>query len=439
NRTWTFSFQHSEDTFAAAAPALLRLTDAGTAYFNGLSSSGKDEFFNELKRELILAIPIDESRISTSGKYQYDTSTPTKQILISFEFASTRNLTQRNTKSLIDDLNTLVTQRDYSPISFYSLTSYLDKDYGCQAKPNLWDKYKTKLLILFLALLLILVLFMMARIRNNEGNNWAIIQIALIILDFALDVAFILNNGRDVEWIYLPSLLFLLIPIVCNCIIAFSIFVHEHEHNKAFLKWSNLNVKFVPAFTVLAAADIEALNILGSRLAGLNAFSAPFSEKAMAWIFWASTFNMFIEDLPQLIIQVLYQRNTVSYDIIPLLTLITSALMLSINVLGRVYQIIHYLRQGQLRYAIPPTQYEDKDSYFSQDQKAAEGIQSTNIQQEVVNAHIVTVAQSEASSPTPMITSDPGAGAGAHYVVYTEENNNYSDATGHQPTTQNYT
>ncbi|CAG8617167.1 5530_t:CDS:10 [Ambispora gerdemannii] len=439
NRTWGLLYNQPEETFAATTITLLRLTRDGSKYFNELSSSERSEFFDELKRELVLAIPIDPSRISTIKKHQIDTSTPEHQILISYTFEKTREPNQRSTKSLINDLDILVRNKEISSISFYPLTNLLDKEYGSHATPNLWDKYKTRLLILFLALLLVLVLFMMARIRNNEGNNWAIMQIALILLDFALDVAFLINNARDVEWIYLPSLLFLLIPVVSNCILAFLIFLHEHEHNKIFLKWSNRNIKLIPAFTVLAAADVEALNILGSRLAGLNAFSAPFSEKAMAWIFWASTFNMFIEDLPQLIIQVLYQRNTVTYDIIPLLALVTSSVMLTINILGRIYQIIHYLRQGQLRYATPPIKdegKEDQDSGLSRDNRTDKKNEEsqlifTNIQQQQqFNAHNVTVAQSGASTPTS--TSDQGA---QYLTVYTDGNDHYPEATGHQPHT----
>jgi hypothetical protein len=100
------------------------------------------------------------------------------------------------------------------------------------------------------------------------------------------------------------SIFFLCFPFVINASLAFYIFTYEHETNPAFLTWSNRNVKIAPIFTVLAAADIETLNVLASRLAGLRYFCAPISDRSLGWIFWTSTLNVFLEDIPQLIIQV---------------------------------------------------------------------------------------------------------------------------------------
>src|SRR5688572_5434495 len=85
---------------------------------------------------------------------------------------------------------------------------------------------------------------------------------------------------------------------------AFWIFSYEHKNNPAFFEWSSEHAKFAPAFTLLAAADIEILEMLASHLARLEVFCAPFSRKAHLWIFWASMANIFIEDVPQLSIQV---------------------------------------------------------------------------------------------------------------------------------------
>jgi hypothetical protein len=57
-------------------------------------------------------------------------------------------------------------------------------------------------------------------------------------------------------------------------------------------------------FTVLAGADIEALNILHSNLAGFPFFRAPFSDDAKSKIFWGACLNIFTEDIPQVVVQV---------------------------------------------------------------------------------------------------------------------------------------
>ncbi|RIA85777.1 hypothetical protein C1645_830292 [Glomus cerebriforme] len=71
----------------------------------------------------------------------------------------------------------------------------------------------------------------------------------------------------------------------------------------------------------------------------------PLSDSAKLKIFWFSCLNIFFEDIPQLIIQILYRHYSVSYSIIPALTLITSAANLSIIIVGRLYQAINHIKE----------------------------------------------------------------------------------------------
>ncbi|CAI2172372.1 20074_t:CDS:2 [Funneliformis geosporum] len=96
------------------------------------------------------------------------------------------------------------------------------------------------------------------------------------------------------------------------------------------------------------ATNIEALNILSSKFAGLSIFSANYSEKIQILLFWCGLLNFIIEDIPQFIIQILYKIQIVSYNIISFLTLITSSLIITINILNRLYNsIIQYQQQRQ--------------------------------------------------------------------------------------------
>ena len=98
--------------------------------------------------------------------------------------------------------------------------------------------------------------------------------------------------------------MFFVMPIAINTALAFYIIAQENIKPK-FYKWFIKNGNVAGVFTVLAIADIKALNILQSNLAGFKIFQAPFSNSAKSKIFWGSFLNIFIEDIPQLIIQVL--------------------------------------------------------------------------------------------------------------------------------------
>ncbi|CAG8623968.1 1287_t:CDS:10 [Paraglomus occultum] len=370
NRQWQFQASVDSGTFSDSVTGLLRLNLDESQHFDSLNNDGKSAFFDDLTNALVDIIPVEPSRLTTSKLFQTTTVGTDDLVLISYTIKKTTDQNQRSANDLANDLDTLVKYKSITPVGMNNSTKFLDETYGFQRTQNLWDKYKTRLLILFLALLVVLVLFILARIRNNEGHNWAIIQIALIILDTTLDILFLADHGRDIHSLYLPSVIFLVVPIGFNAISAFLIFNYEHEHNSSFLKWSNRNVKLAPTFTVLAGADIEMLNVLASGLAGLNLFSAPFSRRALRWIFWVSTVNVIIEDIPQVIIQIIYKTRTVSYDIVPFLTLITSCVVLLVNLLGKVYFVVHYIRHREFRYSVP-VRIMERETTDSVEEKAA--------------------------------------------------------------------
>ena len=100
------------------------------------------------------------------------------------------------------------------------------------------------------------------------------------------------------------SIVFVAAPIVFNSVLAFSILMTELSKNTKFQEWFGQNVRIVSVLTLLAGADVEVITILGSKFAGWQMFSAPLSKTALNYVFWGSTLNLFIEDVPQLVIQV---------------------------------------------------------------------------------------------------------------------------------------
>ncbi|CAG8565414.1 3476_t:CDS:2 [Paraglomus brasilianum] len=204
NRKWQFQASISSNTFSDSVTGLLRLNPEGSQNFNSLSSDQKSAFFDDLTNALVNIIPVEPNRLKTSKLFQTMTVGPDDLVLISYTIKKDTDQNQRSASDLTNDFDTLIKAKSITPIGMNNSTKILDETYGFQPTQNLWDKYKTKLLILFLALLVVLVLFILARIRNNEGHNWAIIQIALIILDFTLDVLFLADHGRDIHSLYVP-------------------------------------------------------------------------------------------------------------------------------------------------------------------------------------------------------------------------------------------
>ncbi|CAJ0767930.1 5346_t:CDS:2 [Entrophospora sp. SA101] len=100
------------------------------------------------------------------------------------------------------------------------------------------------------------------------------------------------------------------------------------KSNREFAKWFQKYSRIASVITILSSADVEMLEILDSKIFNLQVFSAPLSSqqrglKHQSLFFYGGMMNLFIEDIPQFIIQIIYYLNTTTTDIIPFMALIT--------------------------------------------------------------------------------------------------------------------
>src|ERR1043165_5860886 len=131
-----YMYQFTLHSFlVATSTGLLRLTPEGTTFFNNLNRDGKDNFFNEILRELSEVIPIDIKRLSTSKRHQSDPRAM-DQIRFPITIKSPNDPLERTVQQVINDLDTLVRNKGITPISFKGFTSYLDSTYGFQPTRN---------------------------------------------------------------------------------------------------------------------------------------------------------------------------------------------------------------------------------------------------------------------------------------------------------------
>ncbi|KAG9285249.1 hypothetical protein G9A89_002145 [Geosiphon pyriformis] len=200
--------------------------------------------------------------------------------------ATTKNIywhsSESSVKIIANDLDTLVTKKFITFISKTYPSNCLDETFGFHLNRSQYSNIKT----------------------------------FLYHIAFCFEVLFIVKNGKDVKWLYIPSVAILASTLGINFGLAFFITTWESHFNIDVYKRQ-----------LLAAIDIEALSILSSRFAGLNFFSASYSETTKTWILWGSVLGLVMKAIPQFLVQVLYRKNVVTWDIIPLITLILSALL----------------------------------------------------------------------------------------------------------------
>ncbi|KAG9301728.1 hypothetical protein G9A89_003273 [Geosiphon pyriformis] len=178
------------------------------------------EVFKTLEDQLSFTIPVERSRIKIiDHKTDKSKSESVGRAILRLQISSKSG--SRNPMEIAHDLNALIENKWFTPISTYSHTGFLDETFGFQ-------------------------------VQRLAGY----------------------------------------------------IIINEISINREYVVWFRKFAKPAALFTIISAADIDALNVLHSKYANLELFSAPISKRLEDLIFWGSTINIFIEDIPQFVIQV---------------------------------------------------------------------------------------------------------------------------------------
>ncbi|CAH1767256.1 12740_t:CDS:2, partial [Entrophospora sp. SA101] len=167
---------------------------------------------------------------------------------------------------------------------------------------------KITLIVVGAVFFILVIFYFYARGKHKEGRNTIIFTTTLIIVDLILDLAFLTNNilRPDGRYLLIPSLVALALPAGVNLLLALTIIINQSrkKNNLEFKAWLRSHTGFASAMTILSMLNIEALRILNSNFLDKEIFSANFNRKALKLIIIGGLINMFIEDIPQLVILV---------------------------------------------------------------------------------------------------------------------------------------
>ncbi|CAB4493246.1 unnamed protein product [Rhizophagus irregularis] len=324
---WKFNTINIQDNFAEESIGRFSLTDEGTKSFEKLSLDSQRGFLSQLRIDLAKSIPVDINRLDYIKCCEYDNSKQPPRILLSLPIKSTTNPYERNVDHIIKDLDILIKNKEVTPISWFGTTNHLEASFGFQRYKNLLDDFKFHLIGIVIGIVILGFLYIYAKKKYPMGKNIVIFKFPLIILNFIMGIMFILNNGKNVPQLFIPSVIFCVIPIIINFIMGAIIMLQEIKKNRDFYGWFKNNVDMASLFTIL-------------------------SEETQFDIFWGSFIGLFIGDIPRFIIQVFYIKLVVNYDIIPFLTLSTSSIILANNIITKIYHAIVHLYSKKRKFVM---------------------------------------------------------------------------------------
>ncbi|POG58553.1 hypothetical protein GLOIN_2v1885764 [Rhizophagus irregularis DAOM 181602=DAOM 197198] len=264
------------------------------------------------------------------------------KILLSFNIneAKDDNTVEPNTQTIFENLNTLIKQKRFTALSFNEYTSLIDESAPFIMTKDYFKEFYPLIIIFIAGLVVLIVLYILARIKNPKGKNFAIFETCFIIQDIAVDLVFILLKVKNTPHLIIPAKIFFILPIVINILLAINIFVSEMATNPSFSKWVSKSLTLSSICTLLSAIDIQILNTFSSDLFGLKIFSAPLTNISQKIMLWGSIISIFIEDVPQFIIQWLYYNSVITYDLIPTLALASGGLVIGNKLITRSYHAL---------------------------------------------------------------------------------------------------
>ncbi|PKY30505.1 hypothetical protein RhiirB3_486562 [Rhizophagus irregularis] len=304
NKIWMLSTEPLKMVrYSDSVTGLLRLNEEGSLKFLQTNHS---VFFKNMIREFSKTIPVAEQRLSTSGRWQYDPTSP-KKILLSFNIKEAKDdhAIEPNSQTIFEILRTLIKQKRFTALSSNEYTSLIDESAPLIMTRNYFEEFHLLIIIFTVGLIVLIILYILARQKNPEAKNSVIFETYFIIQDFAVDLAFVLLKVKNTPHLKIPTMIFFILPIVINILLAINIFVSEMATNPSFSKWVKESLPLSSMCTLFSAIDIQILNTLSSDLFGLKLDFIIKKKKILKrfpcrntifWIYLVSLFGFLTQD-----------------------------------------------------------------------------------------------------------------------------------------------
>ncbi|KAF0453074.1 hypothetical protein F8M41_001790 [Gigaspora margarita] len=336
---WILITEMKQYVYSGTITCIIRLSPDGSSHYLSLSSVDQLKFNEKMATDLSYIIPVEDSRLTPINGFEKDISTETLQILLFFNIKDTTDLSKKSASNIFQDFNTLLKYKRYSALMDYNTTSLIDENYPMIIARLFLRDYLVLTIIIIIILIVLVILYFLFSWKFKEADNFAMFKLIIIIADLGLRISFVIKDAYKVPELWLPSMIILVLSISINIVSSFLIIVHEIGQNLKFSKWFSEYGFLLPMVTIISAGHIEAICVLSSKFGMLKIFSTTFSKTAENTIFWVGILGL-IFGIPQFVIQILFKMRTISFNIIPQLTLISNAIILAYKILSGIYKMV---------------------------------------------------------------------------------------------------
>ncbi|ORX89081.1 hypothetical protein K493DRAFT_410651 [Basidiobolus meristosporus CBS 931.73] len=280
----------------------------------------RSEVANNLTRELTEALPVEANRISASFLRQ-DNAGDIYQITIT-KIAASQN---RTATAIVNDFQEMIRTKARSPLSKGQYTQTLNSEFGVTVEEDLFRSNKVKFILLGVVVVVLIAAFAFLRRKYPSSDNAVVFVIFISVFDFCTDLLFVLLNSGDIRSLRAPSVIFFVIPFCFNMLSSTYIIVKEVARNPLFHEWFSNHTLLTSSVTILAATNPALIFILSSNFC----------------------VGILIEDIPQLVIQVIYKTFNGFFKIIPFLAVLSNCIGVIYAIVSQVYNYMSWRHDKQ--------------------------------------------------------------------------------------------
>ncbi|CAG8747147.1 27632_t:CDS:2, partial [Racocetra persica] len=136
--------------------------------FLNISTTNDSQFLSKFIFQLAQIIPVSPSRLSIPSNFKFSSINSTRDSLtIPIIIGTERNGEIRSAR-VINDLDTLIKNRDISPIGMMNLTSGIDKEFGAQWSSNVIQEFSSLLLGLLAGVVAIIIIWYLVTRKQSD-------------------------------------------------------------------------------------------------------------------------------------------------------------------------------------------------------------------------------------------------------------------------------
>ncbi|CAG8693017.1 12125_t:CDS:2, partial [Funneliformis mosseae] len=167
-----------------------------------------------------------------------------------------------------------------------------------------------------------------------NGRNITTLIVLLKVLDFASDVAFLMNTVSAAPDLFFPSIMTLAVPAVLNLSFVLGVMVQQTQqtNKRDFRDWLRKHIFMTTIITMLSMVDLIIMKLFVDI--------TIFNSKARKLLLEAGIFNIF-KYMLQLVILILFIKDA-GINMLLLLTLFTRFTSLLFNIIYGIYDLISF-------------------------------------------------------------------------------------------------